>query len=443
MRDRGAGLSESIASALLPVLFAAVCWLGATVSSAVVSPAVAFAKEPTSVRIGGPVEVLATDRRPFLVPIQFVHDGTASAVHIGLDYDELMLHYTDSPSVGGAVGQAPWEVIHHESTGYLELLVPFDATAGGRTSEALLIQLEFELRDLSTSRRSGYSARETARLDLNDLDTYFVASRDQSAVRPGQVLDGGVTVFFRDLLEIGSARMTADRKEFHIPVYVTHLKQENIVFYMGLDYDEFYLDLVGVKPVWDLLVKTELRYDRKTGPSQKAWVEVPFVHGAYPAVLRRHLLDLVFDYRVEDQIPPDDVLRIVPILAGSYVNGDDGPSGQVEEGTIYLILPEFVRGDANGSGTVDLNDAVNILGYCLLGGGADGGSPPCLDALDADASGQIEVTDAILVLGYLFLGGTSPEMPFPEPGPSPPGLPRLKCENEVSEFEPLPFPEER
>ena len=70
-------------------------------------------------------------------------------------------------------------------------------------------------------------------------------------------------------------------------------------------------------------------------------------------------------------------------------------------------------------------------------------SPLCLDALDADASGQVEVTDAILLLGYLFLGGSPPEMPFPEAGPSPPGLPRLRCHNQDSHFELLPLPEER
>ena len=137
------------------------------------------------------------------------------------------------------------------------------------------------------------------------------------------------------------------------------------------------------------------------------------------------------------------MLRIVPILGKSYVNNDGEVSGQAEEGTIYLILPDFVRGDANSSGDVEMNDAVGILNYCLLGGQSGEESTPCLDALDADASGQIEVTDAILVLGYLFLGGGPPEMPFPEAGPSPPGLPRLRCENEESQFELLSFPEER
>jgi CD109 antigen len=75
----------------------------------------------------------------------------------------------------------------------------------------------------------------------------------------------------------------------------------------------------------------------------------------------------------------------------------------------------FVRGDLNGDGTVDLSDAVGILGYLFLGETV----PTCLDAGDVNDDGSIEITDSILLLNHLFLGGPPPLAPFPAAGPDP------------------------
>ena len=68
----------------------------------------------------------------------------------------------------------------------------------------------------------------------------------------------------------------------------------------------------------------------------------------------------------------------------------------------------FKRGDANRDDRVDVSDAVAILTYLFLHGGA----LPCEDAADADDSGSITITDPILTLQVLFLGGR----PFVAPG---------------------------
>lgn len=72
----------------------------------------------------------------------------------------------------------------------------------------------------------------------------------------------------------------------------------------------------------------------------------------------------------------------------------------------------FLRGDADGDGTVDLADAIRVLGYLFLGEGA----PECLDAADADDSDTLEVTDAVRILRHLFVGDVAPESPFPSCG---------------------------
>ncbi len=71
--------------------------------------------------------------------------------------------------------------------------------------------------------------------------------------------------------------------------------------------------------------------------------------------------------------------------------------------------PPFRRGDVDANASVDITDAIVLLGYLFLGAGA----PSCLDAGDADDTGQLDITDAIRILGYLFLGGEAPGAPGP------------------------------
>ncbi|MGE3165925.1 MAG: dockerin type I repeat-containing protein [Planctomycetota bacterium] len=77
-----------------------------------------------------------------------------------------------------------------------------------------------------------------------------------------------------------------------------------------------------------------------------------------------------------------------------------------------LGLGGFVRGDTNSDLTVNLADAVALLGF--LFGGASPPSP--MAAGDVNADGDVNVADAVYVLSYLFQGGTAPSAPFPDPG---------------------------
>jgi len=83
---------------------------------------------------------------------------------------------------------------------------------------------------------------------------------------------------------------------------------------------------------------------------------------------------------------------------------------------------EFLRGDANGDGTVDISDPVAALGFLFAGGRLG-----CLDAADDDGSGEIDITDPIYSLGFSFLGGPPPPAPFPACGEDPRADP-LGCE---------------
>ena len=75
-------------------------------------------------------------------------------------------------------------------------------------------------------------------------------------------------------------------------------------------------------------------------------------------------------------------------------------------------LPEFVRGDPDGNGAVQLTDGIYILNFLFLGGEA----PGCYDSADADDNGAVQMTDGIYILNFLFLGGATMPAPYPECG---------------------------
>ena len=97
------------------------------------------------------------------------------------------------------------------------------------------------------------------------------------------------------------------------------------------------------------------------------------------------------------------------VLAASGHNFDLG-SSDFSFSALLSSLPEagsvtcdltFVRGDFNQDGTLNLTDAVGVLGFLFRGGAA----PACLDSGDADDDGRLQLTDAVLILSRLFRGG--------------------------------------
>ena len=77
---------------------------------------------------------------------------------------------------------------------------------------------------------------------------------------------------------------------------------------------------------------------------------------------------------------------------------------------------QFKRGDADGSGKLDLTDAIFSLTFQFMGGTR----PACMDTADADDSGKVDLTDAIFTLTFQFMGGTAPPAPGPATcGPDP------------------------
>ncbi len=74
----------------------------------------------------------------------------------------------------------------------------------------------------------------------------------------------------------------------------------------------------------------------------------------------------------------------------------------------------FLRGDANGDGTIDISDALKTL-FVLFRGAATN----CEDSLDADDDGSMAIGDAIYILAYLFRSGPAMPVPFLAAGDDP------------------------
>ena len=74
--------------------------------------------------------------------------------------------------------------------------------------------------------------------------------------------------------------------------------------------------------------------------------------------------------------------------------------------------PEFIRGECNDDGTINIADAVCILTWLF----DDGAAPGCVAATNTNGDGDANIADATYLLNHLFAGGPAPAQPFPECG---------------------------
>jgi len=97
-----------------------------------------------------------------------------------------------------------------------------------------------------------------------------------------------------------------------------------------------------------------------------------------------------------------------PGVEGDTIRFDDLSIGTID-------LDWFKRGDANGTGALDIADAIFILSYLF----ARGAVPACLDTADPNDSGEVDVADAIKLLSHLFGKAGPLPAPFGECGADP------------------------
>ncbi len=74
----------------------------------------------------------------------------------------------------------------------------------------------------------------------------------------------------------------------------------------------------------------------------------------------------------------------------------------VAAGGVTIIGKRY--GDADGSGFVDIDDAVFLLQFMF----SDGPAPSPMFLGDNDCSGEIDIDDVVYLIEYIFAGGPAP-----------------------------------
>jgi len=69
----------------------------------------------------------------------------------------------------------------------------------------------------------------------------------------------------------------------------------------------------------------------------------------------------------------------------------------------YEFIP-YVGGDADGSGSSDIDDVVFLINYIFVGGEA----PDPFETGDADCSGGVDIDDVVYLIQFIFAGGPEP-----------------------------------
>ncbi len=184
----------------------------------------------------------------------------------------------------------------------------------------------------------------------------------------------------------------------------------------------------------------ELESLAPSGPAAEAEFVIPQIDNDNGEALLGVIIEMLPPFLLPDIAPGQDqeiallAFRALPgAPAGTYtVRCDEAPIQEkvtdlvVDSTTVYpethpgsitvrdTTAMTFIRGDVDGSGTIDAADRTALLSYLL----SNGAEPPCLDAADANDDGGLDVADAFSIVSYLE-GGDPPPPPFPDAGTDP------------------------
>ncbi|KPL00619.1 MAG: hypothetical protein AMJ91_03970 [candidate division Zixibacteria bacterium SM23_73_3] len=94
-------------------------------------------------------------------------------------------------------------------------------------------------------------------------------------------------------------------------------------------------------------------------------------------------------------------------ISFTFFSDDDGAQFEgwyIDDIKIIPQTPDFMCGDCNGDGTIDLGDVLHIVSYLYKGGPA----PDPLEAGDCNCDDTIDLGDLLYLVAYLYKGGPAP-----------------------------------
>lgn len=98
------------------------------------------------------------------------------------------------------------------------------------------------------------------------------------------------------------------------------------------------------------------------------------------------------------------IVTLFLVLSFTSFNSLYSQTAQPHNVSILINLIDFLCGDANADGDINLGDVLCIANYYLKGGPA----PVPLDAADVNCDDEINLSDVIYLANYLLKGGSPP-----------------------------------
>jgi len=103
--------------------------------------------------------------------------------------------------------------------------------------------------------------------------------------------------------------------------------------------------------------------------------------------------------------PPAISLEVFNWLGRRWVPRLGSPHDPSSGGVCFNVRrSDFIRGDANGDGIIDLGDLVYLIGYLYTGAPA----PDPVWVGDCNRDGIVDIGDVVYLINYLFKGGPPP-----------------------------------
>ena len=126
------------------------------------------------------------------------------------------------------------------------------------------------------------------------------------------------------------------------------------------------------------------------------------------ATFEEPILEYTARVTLPDEPCDDCTLQLIQVM----METPSAPKYYYSCADLRLTVPaplsnEYLRGDANADGQVDVSDAVRTF-IMLFSGGA---APACADASDSNDDGRVDVSDGIFLLRWLFTAGDEPSAP--------------------------------
>ena len=122
-------------------------------------------------------------------------------------------------------------------------------------------------------------------------------------------------------------------------------------------------------------------------------------------------MSLTWDCKHNGQLVPADSYRVQVTATSLYTNKDTNqPVNSVTKERWFVTWQSppcnWLVGDSNGDGSIDISDIVH-LGQYIFGGGPPP-TPHAVGSGDADCSRQVNISDQVYLVQYIFAGGNPP-----------------------------------